>query len=116
MRIDSKNILKSNCTENSFGKKWKKMVKKKKNSHLKTNSVRNMSELLSKGIKRNIDVLMISERKIDDSFLVGNLLTLFRMEGWQKSTPLFFPVTSTNSGIGPQNFLTFSFKGTLMQI
>ena len=23
MRIDSKNILKSNCTENSFGKKWK---------------------------------------------------------------------------------------------
>ena len=50
-----------------------------------------MSELLSKGIKRNIDVLMISERKIDDSFLVGNLLTLFRMESWQKSTPLFFP-------------------------
>ena len=30
MRIDSKNILKSNCTENSFGKKWKKTVKKKK--------------------------------------------------------------------------------------
>ena len=37
---------------------------------------------------------------------------------WQKGPRTSFsPVTSTNVGFGPQNFLTFSFKpfGTLMQ-
>ena len=46
------------------------------------------------------------------------LLTLFRMEaGWWGhgggggSPPTtFYPVTSTNVGIRPQNFMTFSFK------
>ena len=42
------------------------------------------------------------------------VLTLFRMGGeggGQKGPPTsFFPVTSTNVGFGPQNFLTFSFN------
>ena len=40
------------------------------------------------------------------------------MEVGQKGPPTsFFPVTSTNIGIGPYNFLTFSFNpfATLMQ-
>ena len=46
-------------------------------------------------------------------------LTLFRMGGGGKPpTPNFFsPVTSTNVGFGPQNFLAFSFNpfATLVQ-
>ena len=38
------------------------------------------------------------------------MLTLFRM-GSQKAPPTSFsPVTSTNVGISPKNFLTFSFN------
>ena len=44
---------------------------------------------------------------------VNTKLTLFRMGGrggGQKGPPTSFsPVTSTNVGISPQNFLTFSF-------
>ena len=48
-------------------------------------------------------------------------LTLFRMGGGggKKAPPptIFSPVTSTNVGVGPQNFLTFSFNplATLVQ-
>ena len=39
------------------------------------------------------------------------MLTLFRMGGGKKALPTSFsPVTSTNVGIGPINFLTFSFN------
>ena len=40
------------------------------------------------------------------------ILTLFRIGGWGAKRPptSFFPVTSTNVGIRPQNFLTFSFS------
>ena len=39
------------------------------------------------------------------------MLTLFRMRGGKKALPTSFsPVTSTNVGIRPQNFLTFSFN------
>ena len=40
------------------------------------------------------------------------ILTLFRMGGGGKKAPptSFSPVTSTNVGFGPQNFLTFSFN------
>ena len=38
-------------------------------------------------------------------------LTLFRMEGAKKGPPnSFSPATSTNVGISPKNFLTFSFS------
>ena len=38
-------------------------------------------------------------------------LTLFRMAGAKKApTTSFSPVTFTNVGISPQNFLTFSFN------
>ena len=46
------------------------------------------------------------------------LLTLFRMGAVQKGPPTsFLPVTSTNAGFDPQNFLTFSFNpfATLVQ-
>ena len=38
------------------------------------NSIRNKFELFSEHTKGNIDVLMISETKIDDSFPVGQFL------------------------------------------
>ena len=50
-----------------------------------------------------------------NSTIPYNYLTLFRMGGGEegaKKAPLtsFPPVTSTNVGIRPQNFLTFSFN------
>ena len=42
--------------------------------HLNINSIRNKFELLSEQSKGNLDVLMISETKIDDSFPVGQFL------------------------------------------
>ena len=64
-RIDTKTILKSMRPENT-----KKLVF----SHLNINSLRNKFELLVDQIKGNIDVLMISETKIDDSLPLGNFL------------------------------------------
>ena len=43
-------------------------------AHLNINSIRNNSELISDQIKGNIDVLMISETKINDSFQLRNFL------------------------------------------
>ena len=43
-------------------------------AHLNINSVQNKFRLLSKQIKGNIYVLMISERKIDNSFPIGHFL------------------------------------------
>ena len=43
-------------------------------AHLNINSIRNKFELLSEQVKGNVDVLMISEEKIDDSFSVGQFL------------------------------------------
>ena len=40
-------------------------------AHLNISSIRNKFELLSEQIKGNVDVLMIPETKIDDSFPVG---------------------------------------------
>ena len=50
-------------------------------AHININSSRNKFEFLSTQVKGNIDVLMVSETKIDDSFSVGNLV----IEGF--STP-----------------------------
>ena len=43
-------------------------------AHININSLRNKFELLVDQVKGNIDVLMISETKIDDSFPLGNFL------------------------------------------
>ena len=43
-------------------------------AHLSINSVRNKFELLSRQVRGNVDVLMVSETKIDDSFPIGNFL------------------------------------------
>ena len=42
--------------------------------HLNINSIRNKFKLLNEQIKGIIDVLMISETKVDYSFPIGNLL------------------------------------------
>ena len=41
-------------------------------AHLNINTIRNKSEMLSDQIKDSIDVLSVSETKIDDSFPTGN--------------------------------------------
>ena len=41
-------------------------------AHLNLNSIRNKFELLFEQVRGNIDVLMASETKIDDSFPIGN--------------------------------------------
>ena len=38
------------------------------------------------------------------------VLTLFKMGGTKRPPTSFSPVTSTNVGVSPQNFLTFSFN------
>ena len=62
-------------------------------AHLNINSIRNKFELLSKQIKGNVDVLMISETKIDDSFPVGQFL----IEGF--CTPYRLDRNSKGGGI-----------------
>ena len=64
-RIDAKTILKSMRRENT-----NKLVF----AHVNINSLRNKFELLADQVTGNIDVLMISETKIDDSFPLGNFL------------------------------------------
>ena len=39
-------------------------------AHLNINSIRNKLEFLSEHVRCNVDVLMVSENKIDDSFMV----------------------------------------------
>ena len=50
-------------------------------------------------------------------FHLVTFLTLFRMRGKKDRPTSFSPATSTNVGISPLNFLTFSFKSfsTLLQ-
>ena len=43
-------------------------------AHLNINSIRNKFEFLAEQIKGKIDILMISETKIDESFPQGNFL------------------------------------------
>ena len=43
-------------------------------AHININSIRNKFEFLSTQVKGNIDVVMVSEAKIDDSFPVGNFV------------------------------------------
>ena len=64
-RIDAKTILKPMRRENA-----NKLVF----AHIKINSLRNKFKLLADQVKGNIDVLMNSETKIDDSFPFGNFL------------------------------------------
>ena len=42
--------------------------------HININSIRNRFEFLSTRVKDNIDVLMVSKTKIDNSFPVGNFV------------------------------------------
>ena len=62
-------------------------------AHLNINSIRNKFELLKKQIKGNIDILMISETKIDDTFPHSQ----FFLEGF--STPYRLDRDSNGGGI-----------------
>ena len=61
--------------------------------HLNMNSIRNKSEMLSDQFKGNTDVLLVSETKIDDSFLNGNFL----IDGF--STPYRLDRNSNGGGL-----------------
>ena len=61
-RIDAQTILKSLRRENT-----NKLVF----AHININSLRNKFGLLVEHVEGNINVLMISEKKIDDSFPLG---------------------------------------------
>ena len=63
--IDAKTILTSVCQENT-----NKLVF----AHININSFRNKFKLLFDQVKGNIDVLMISQTTIDDSFSLPNFL------------------------------------------
>ena len=62
---DGNRVLKSLCWNN---------LNKLVFAHLNINSNRNKFELISEQVRRNVDLLMISETKTDDSFLIGNVL------------------------------------------
>ena len=62
-------------------------------AHININSMRNKFESLSTQVKGNIDVLMVSKTKIDDSFSVGN----FVLDGF--STPYQLDCDSNGGGI-----------------
>ena len=62
-------------------------------AHLNVNFIRNMFEMLSDQIKGNIDVLLVSETKIDDSFPNGNFL----IDGF--STPYRLDQNSNGGGL-----------------
>ena len=62
-------------------------------AHFNINSIRNKFDLLLEQIKGNVDVLMISETKIDDSFPVGQFL----IEGF--CTPYRLDRNSKGGGI-----------------
>ena len=62
-------------------------------AHININFIRNKSQFLSTQVKGNIDDLMVSERKIDDSFPVGN----FVIDGF--STPYRLDHDSNGGGI-----------------
>ena len=78
------NTLKSLCKDN---------LNKLIFAHLNINSIRNKFELLSEQVKGNVDVLMISETKIDDSFPVSQFL----IEGF--CTPYRLDRNSKGGGI-----------------
>ena len=76
-------------------------------AHININSIRNKFEFLSTQLKENIDVLMVSETKIDNWFLVGN----FVIDGF--SIPYRLDRDSNDGGIMlhvrediPSNLLT----------
>ena len=76
-------VLKALCSNNSD-----KLIF----PHININSIRNRFEFLSTRVKGNIDVLMVSKTKIDNSFPVGN----FVIDGF--STPYRLDRDSNGGG------------------
>ena len=78
--------------------------------HLNINSLRNKFDLLSEQVKGSIDILMVSETKLDDSFPKGQFL----MEGFH--SPFRFDRNRNGGGImlyvredTPLNYLVMTF-------
>ena len=80
VRKSLKNIRISNINKLIFG-------------HLNINSLRNKFDLFSEQIKGHIDVLMVSETKLDDTFPVGQFL----IEGFH--SPFRFDRNKNGGGI-----------------
>ena len=84
MFLDAKNVLRnvriSNINRLIFG-------------HLNINSLRNKFNLLCEQIKGSIDIFMISETKLDDSFPQGQFL----IDGFH--SPLRFDRNKSGGGI-----------------
>ena len=62
-------------------------------SHININSIRNKFEPLKKMIQDNIDILLVSETKLDDTFPIGQIY----IDGY--ATPYRFDRTSHGGGI-----------------
>ena len=62
-------------------------------AHVNINSIRNKFEFLSTQVKGTIDVLMVSEKKVDNRFPVGNFVT----DGF--STPYRLDCDSNGGGV-----------------
>ena len=88
--------------------------------HININSIRNKSEMLSNSIKRNLDILMISETKLDSTFSSNQ----FTIEGY--TAPIRFERNCRGGGILlyirediPARLLTISlpkdFEGSLVE-
>ena len=70
-----KSNSKKNCTETNHSKSLcKSNLKRVIFAHLNINSIRNKFEFLAKDLASNVDLLMISETKIDNSFPKGQFL------------------------------------------
>ena len=61
--------------------------------HLNINSLRNKFDILQEQVKDNIDILMVSETKLDESFPIGQFL----ISGF--STPFRLDRNSNGGGI-----------------
>ena len=85
-------------TELSFEDNLKKLRQKNLNriiiAHININSVRNKFELIKNSIKDNIDIFMVSETKLDDTFPLGQFLiegfTLYRRDRDGKGGGIMF--------------------------
>ena len=71
---DSLHIVKRDECKNIFNNVRMGNRNKLVFGHLNINSFRNKFEFLSEQVKGNIDIITISEIKVDDSFPIGNFL------------------------------------------
>ena len=100
---DTDNISDTNLKRNSM-KKFNRIVI----AHININSLRNKFELLPNQVKGNIDILVVSETKSDDSFPVGQ----FKIPDY--ASPL--NVNCNQFGVGIMVFVREDIPSNLLSI